>query len=146
MGGRKRGSMFRMFVRTTAVAIAALGFAATANAGARVTVDCSISGTVMTVTVDAKTRGGGKPEPIGSAGPVILVLEEKVGTQYSAVSGLKMSMAETGLPASASFDMCNSLGSLINPGSRSVRGRGAAFISGVGFVSNRCSPDKPPTC
>lgn len=138
--------MFRTIVRATVVAIAAFGFATTANAGARATVDCSISGTVMTVTVNAKTKGGGKPEAIGSAGPVILVLEEKVGTQYSAVSGLKMSMAETGLPATATFDMCNSLGSLINPDSRSVRGRGAAFIPNVGFVSNQCSPDKPPSC
>jgi hypothetical protein len=38
------------------------------------------------------------------------------------------------------------VGSLVNPGSRSVRGRGAAFIPNVGFVSGVCSPNKPPSC
>ncbi|NQU72355.1 MAG: hypothetical protein HQ514_17520, partial [Rhodospirillales bacterium] len=110
-----------------------IGFSESVGAaGARVTVDCSISGTVMTIKVNAKTKGGGKPVQVASAGPVIIVLEEKVGTQYSAVSGLKISMAQSGLPASAEFNMCNSIGSLVASGSRSVRGRGAAFIPNVG--------------
>lgn len=74
------------------------------------------------------------------------MLEEKVGNQYSAVSGLKFTMASSGLPATARFDTFNSVGSLINPGSRSVRGRGAAFIPKAGFVSGVCSPNKPPSC
>ena len=100
----------------------------------------------MTITVNAKTKGGGKPRPVAEANSVIIVLDEKVGTQYSAVSRLKFSKAKTGLPVTAKFDRCNSVGSLINPGSRSVRGRGAAFVPNVGFVSGRCSPNKPPSC
>lgn len=130
-------------------ALLTIGFSGSvgaAGAGARVTVDCSISGTVMTVKVNAKTKGGGKPAQIESAGPVIIVLEQKVGTQYSAVSGLRINLAETGLPASAKFNMCNSTGSLVAADSRSVRGRGAALIPNVGFVSGVCSPNKPPSC
>lgn len=137
---------------SAAAAVAALltlggsGPLGAAAPGARVTVDCSISGTIMTIKIDAKTQGGGKPQPIGSAGPVIMVLQEKVGTQYSTVLGLKMTMLETGLPATAKFDLCNSAGSLIDSGSRSVRGRGSVFIPNVGFKSGVCSPDKPPVC
>jgi hypothetical protein len=66
--------------------------------------------------------GGGKPRPVAEANLVFIVFDEKVGTQYSAVSGLKFSMAKTGLPVTAKFDMCNSVGSLINPGARPGRG------------------------
>lgn len=116
-----------------------------AGAGARVTIDCSISGTIMTIKVNAKTKGGGKPKQVGSAGPVIIALQQKIGTQYSSVAGFKFTMAETGLPATAEFDMCGGAG-VISASSRSVRGRGAAFIPNVGFVSGVCSPDKPPSC
>ncbi len=139
----------RLWAVAGTAALLTIGFSGSvgaAGSGARVTVDCSISGTIMTIKVNAKTKGGGKPVQIASAGPVIIVLEEKVGTQYSAVSGLKINMAQSGLPASAQFDMCNSIGSLVSSDSRSVRGRGAAFIPNVGFVSGVCSPDKPPSC
>jgi hypothetical protein len=132
-----------------AASLLTIGFSGPVGAGAggaRVTVDCSISGTVMTVKVNAKTKGGGKPAQIASAGPVIIVLQEKIGTQYSSVTGLKYSLKETGLPAIARFEMCGSGGSLVKADSRSVRGRGAAFIPGIGFVSGVCSPNKPPSC
>ncbi len=139
----------RFFAMAAATAVLTFGVSGplgAAGGGARVTVDCSISGTVMTIKVNAKTKGGGKPQQIASAGPVIIVLQQKTGTQYSTVSGFKFTMAETGLPAVAQFDMCGSSGSLISSGSRSVRGRGSAFIPNVGFVSNVCSPNKVPSC
>jgi hypothetical protein len=140
------GSRFIAVAAATAfLTLGVSGPVGAAGAGARVTVDCSISGTVMTIKVNAKTKGGGKPKPVGSAGPVIIALQQKVGNQYSSVVGFKFTMAETGLPATAEFDMCGGAGS-VSAGSRSVRGRGSAFIPGVGFVSGVCSPDKPPSC
>lgn len=139
-----------MMRRTVSAAMAAL-FAAslvgTAHAGgARVTVSCSFSGSIMTVTFSAKTRGGGKPQDIASAGPVVLVVDEGAKGQYNKVVGLGVNISSVDLPATATFDLCTSEGSMVNGESNSVRGRGMAFISGVGFVGNECSPLKPPAC
>ena len=141
--------MKREFFATAFAALFALGVSSLAIAGpapgARVTVDCAITSTGMTVTLDAKTKGGGKPQPISEAAPIFIVIDQKVGHNYV---GLRTSSTfiVTALPATARFEFCTGTGSIISPGASAIRGRGSLFIKDVGFVGGKCSPSKVPSC
>ena len=141
--------MKREFFATALAVLFALGASGLAIAGpapgARVTVDCANTSTGMTVTVNAKTKGGGKPQPISEAAPIFVIVDQKVGHNYI---GLRTSstFTSTALPVTAEFSFCSETGSLVSPDATSIRGRGSLFISGVGFVSGQCSPSKVPSC
>lgn len=142
--------MKRTFLATASAALIILGVSGMASAGprpgARVTVDCSATGTGMTVTVDAKTKGGGKPQHIDAAGPVFILVDQKVGHDYRGIVGIASRFETTTLPASANFNFCTATGSVVSPDATAIRGRGSLWISGIGFVGGRCSPTKPPSC
>ena len=138
--------MKREFFATAFAALFALAVSSPAMAGgARVTVDCAVNSTGMTVTVDAKTKGGGKPQPIGEAAPIFIVIDQKVGHNYV---GLRTSstFTVTALPVTARFEFCTGTGSIISPDASAIRGRGSLFIADVGFVGGQCSPSKVPSC
>ncbi len=113
--------------------------------GARVVVDCNVTATGMTVTVNAKTKGGGKPKPVGEAAPIFVILDQKVGHTYVGLRTVQTWETQT-LPVTASFELCSAAGSVVNPQATAVRGRGVVWVKDVGFVSNECSPSKPPSC
>lgn len=141
--------MKRQFFATAFAALFTLSVSSLAIAGpapgARVTVDCAVTATGMTVTVDAKSKGGGKPQPISEAAPIFIVIDQKIGHNYV---GLRTSstFTSTALPATAQFEFCTSAGSIVSPDASSIRGRGSLFITDVGFVGGECSPSKPPSC
>lgn len=123
---------------------ATLGFSALA--GTRATVSCSFSGSKMVVTFSATETGGGKPRSVSEAGPVVIIVDQGSGRSYSKVVGMSSNLGTVTLPASAEFDMCVSGMSVVSGDSRAIRGRGAAYVSGVGLISDSCSPMKPPAC
>lgn len=141
--------MKREFFATALAALLVLGASSPAYAGprpgARVLVDCNMTGTGMTVTVDAKTKGGGKPENVTEAAPIFIMVDQKVGHNYI---GLRTNQTwETmPLPVTASFSFCSAEGSVVNSEATAIRGRGVLWVTGVGFVSGQCSPSKPPSC
>ncbi len=144
--------MKREFFATTLAALFVLGVASPAYAGgprpsARVMVECSPTATGITVTVDAKTKGGGKPKHVNEAGPVFILVDQKVGNSFSKVVAIGSRFQTTTLPATASFNFCTSTGSVLSPDATAIRGRSSLFIPEAGsFFSGRCSPSKPPSC
>lgn len=113
--------------------------------GARALVDCNMTATGMTVTVNAKTKGGGKPEPVGETAPIFVILDQKVGHNYIGLRTVQTWVTQT-LPVTARFELCTAAGSVVNPLATALRGRGVVWVKDVGFVSNECSPSKPPSC
>ena len=143
--------MKREFLATALAVLFALGVSGPAYAAgprpmARVIIDCSPTATGITVTVDAKTKGGGKPEHVNQAGPVFILVDQKNGNGFTKVVALGSTFQTTTLPATASFNFCTSTGSVLSADATAIRGRSSLFIANVGFVSGRCSPSKPPSC
>ena len=143
--------MKREFFATALAALLVLGISSPAYAQgpkpmARVIIDCSPTATGITVTVDAKTRGGGKPEHVVEAGPVFILVDQKVGSGFTKVVALGSTFTTTTLPVTASFNFCTSTGSVLSADATAIRGRSSLFIADVGFVSGKCSPLKPPSC
>lgn len=141
--------MKRRFFATAFAALLVLGISSPTHAGprpgARLLVDCNVTATGMTVTVQAKTKGGGKPQPISEAAPIFIVVDQKVGRNYI---GLRTSSTFklTALPATAKFEFCTDTGSIISPDATALRGRGSLFVTDVGFIGGTCSPSKVPSC
>ncbi len=143
--------MKREFFATVLAALFALGVSSLAYAGgprpgARVIIDCNPTATGITVTVDAKTKGGGKPQQIAEAGPVFILVDQKVGSGFSKVVALGSTFQTTTLPVTANFNFCTSTGSVLSADATAIRGRSSLFIANVGFASGECSPTKPPSC
>ncbi len=144
--------MKREVLATALAVLFALGVSGPAYAAgprpmARVIIDCSPTATGIAVTVDAKTRGGGKPQQVVEAGPVFILVDQKVGNGFTKVVALGSTFQTTTLPATASFNFCTSTGSVLSPDTTAIRGRSSLFIPGAGsFFSGHCSPSKPPSC
>lgn len=143
--------MKREFFATALAALLVLGISSPAYAAgpkpsARVIIDCNATATGISVTVDAKTRGGGKPEPVTEAGPVFILVDQKVGNGFTKVVALGSTFRTTTLPVTANFSFCTSTGSVLSADATAIRGRSSLFIADVGFVSGQCSPTKPPSC
>jgi len=127
------------------VGLAAWGVSASAGPapGARLNVDCQVSGQQITITLSAKSKGGGKPQDITQAGPVFLLVDQKVNNNWTGVGGgVAMTMQTTPLPVSGTLQLCPG----VSPNADQIRGRGVVFITGVGMVASECSPKSPPTC
>ncbi len=142
--------MKREFFATALAVLFMFGVSSPAYAGgprpgARVIIDCTATTTGMTVTVDAKSKGGGKPQQIAEAGPVFILIDQKIGKNYVGVSVGSRWNTMT-LPVTANFNFCSETGSIISPDASAIRGRGTLYIPDVGFVSGQCSPKKPPSC
>lgn len=129
-------------------AISILGSTALAGPApaARASLACSMSGNAMTLTLSAKTKGGGKPQGITEAAPVFLIVDQKVDRRYSQILGMAMRFETIKLPVTATFNMCSDAGSMVAGDASAIRGRGIAFVADVGFVTATCSPKKPPSC
>lgn len=132
-------------------AVFAFGYAGPASAagpraGARLLVDCSLTATGMTVTIDAKTKGGGKPAHIDEAGPVFFLVDQKVGNQFNKIVAIGSRLGTTTLPATVHFEFCTATGSVISSDATAIRGRGSLIIPSGSLVTGTCSPKKPPSC